>query len=72
MSSKINLDGNKGSFDDTFVADTWYPNPIKQCQSLGIIRNTLDPKKLYFLMINFSIGLGYQWCANEGDFFPCL
>ncbi|MDZ5726180.1 TetR/AcrR family transcriptional regulator [Acetobacterium sp. K1/6] len=65
---KINLDENKGSFDDTFGADTWYLNPIKQCQSQEIIRSPLTPEKLYFMMINFSIGLGYQWCANEGNF----
>lgn len=65
---KINLDGNKGSFEDTFGAVSWYLNPIKQCQSLGIIRNSLDPDKLFLLMKNYSIGIGYQWCASEGDF----
>ena len=64
-----NLKNNQGTFNfDDNLAKTMIVL-FEKSQKVGQIRNTSNPKNLYYVCVNASFGYGINWCLgnNKGD-----
>ena len=62
-----NLKENQGTFDLQEGISNLMITLFEKAQEAKQIRNTKDPKELYFACAHLSFGYGIMWCLNNGS-----
>ena len=65
---KVNVDGNGSFLTQYYVSETVSIPLLRNCQSLGLVRNTMEPKQLIYLATRMIAGILLTWCGKNGNF----
>ena len=65
---KVNMDGSGSFLTQYDVSETVSIPLLHSCQSLGLVRNMMEPKQLIYLATRMIAGILLTWCAKYGNF----
>ncbi len=65
---KVNMDGHGDLLAKYYVSETVTAPLVKNCQSLGLIRNMTEPNQLVYLATRLMAGVLLTWCCKNGTF----
>ena len=65
---KVSMDGNGAFLTRYDVSETVTIPLLRSCQSLGLVRNMMEPRHLIYLATRMIAGILLTWCYENGKF----